>query len=370
MPSHYNDEKKSRFRGLKPGKELTTTTPASEAVSKVLEGVSGIPGAITGGEPVKAYRGYGLGKERGMGFMEAGIPIPEDQAGVMQTMPTRPAVGDIGDPTQTLPVVTGGAPRGAIPAGPVDLTPRLGDIAAGIESALPPEFDTKAAHALAEKRYPEGQAYIPDPRFGPIMDKVLGPAPTGPEGLTQGIPSEITTGGAPASFADILSRATQPSQGGIEAPSSSGNAMVDLFRFVSHNKRVEARNRMVSEQQQRDIGVEQFEKGQEFKERKLASEEKGREGALDLSRRKAIATAAKGAEKLDPFKKRALDLLQKDPEYQFLRGEEKRTAELKAIEEVEKRHGRTGTKKTPKEGTTKEIGDRSFKVVKGQWMEV
>ena len=361
MPSHYNEEeaipipKEAAFRNI----SSIVRTPTVPAVKRPTgfrgEEISTIAGMS------QPQRRIAAGHRREFGETPDLNLLRRDTSGLgkseMMPMPIDPTTKRVLEAASTVDITPGGAggPRGAIPAGPVDLTPRLGEIEAGVEGALPAAFDTGKAHELGLERYQEGQVYLPPGqrgRYADIMDKVLGPAPTGPEGvtrpLTQGIPSEITP------------------------PTSSGNAMVDLFRFVSHNKRVQERNRLISEQKQRDIGIEQFEKGQEFKERKLTSEEEGREGALDLSRRKAIATTAKEADKLDPFKKRALDLLQKDPEYPFLQGEEKRTAELRAIEEVERRHGRTktGEKPKPKEGTTRTIGKKNFKVVKGQWMEV
>jgi hypothetical protein len=358
MPSHYNDEKKrSRLPGLKPGEALTTAGPGLEAVKKV---VGGVTGAITGGEPVTPYRGYGLGEKRGMGFMEAGIPIPEDQAGVMQTMPTKPvALGGISPKTPGVVDITppmgggAGAIPGAMPTGPVDLTPRLGEIEAGVEGALPAAFDTEKAHRLGMERYGEGQVYLPPgqrSRYADIMDSVLGPAPTPPAGaarpITEGIPSEITP------------------------PARSGNAMVDLFRWVSHNKRLQQQNKQMAEQKRLNLEAQKYEGEQEFKEKKLVSEEKGRKGALDLSRRKAIATEAKGAVKLDPFVKRARDIaLKKNPDFAYLPKEEQDTIILQEIERTQKLHGQD-KKPKPKEGDTKTLGDKEYKKVNGKWMEV
>lgn len=353
MPSHYNEEekkKRSRLPGLEPGKELTTAGPGIEAIkSAVSETGKTLFGGIAP-EKRGGYRGHEIGERAGTGFMESGIPIPTSQAGVMQPMPTRPAMGDTADPMLALPDGVGGTGTGeAIPSGAVDLTPRLTDISTGVASGLPPAFDVDAAHKLGMKRFGEGQVHLPPgqrSRYSDIMDKVLGPAPTtGPAPVTEGIPSEIA------------------------APGSSGNAMVDLFRWVSHNKRVQQQNKQLAEQKKRGLEAERYEDEQEFKERKLVSEEKGRTGALDLSRRKAIATEAKGAEKLDPFVKRAVDLLEKSDEYKYEQDPEKRrTMRLKEIEEVEKRHGRSrsGEKKVAR----KKIGEKEYEKVNGQWMEV
>ena len=351
MPSHYEEEKKverSRLPGLKPGEKLTTAGPGIEAIKSAVSRTGGTLFGDIAPEIRGGYRGYETGDRAGTGFMESGIPIPPDQAGVMQPMPARPAVGTTGAPMVTLPDGIGGSGTvgtgGAMPTSPVDLTPRLGEIEAGVEGALPAAFDKDRAHRLAMAKYPEGQPRLPAAQqsvYGDAIDSVLGPAPT-VQPTPQGIPSEITP------------------------PVSSGNAMVDLFRWVSHNKRVQQQNKMMAEQEKLGLESERYAGEQEFKERELASEEKGREGALNIKRRQAIATEAKSAEKLDPFKKRAMDLLQKDPNYPFLEGEEKRTAELKAIEEVEKRHGRSEKKPKLKEGDEKIINGVTYKVVGGK----
>ena len=363
-----DEKKRSRFPGLKEGKELTTAGPGLEAVKRV---AGGITGAITGGEPVKADRGYGLDKERGMGFMEAGIPIPEDQAGMMQTMPTRPAVGDISGAT---PPVVYGAPMaggGAMPSTITDLTPRLGEIEAGVEGAIPSTFDTGKAHDLGMERYKEGQVYLPPGQkalYGDAIDSVLGPAPT-VQPTPQGIPT-TTPGGYDSKFADVMSRATSGRQG----PGSSGNAMVDVLRWVSENARRKQQIGLEGEQKQRTLEAEKYAGAQEFKERKLASEEKGREGTLKLKRREAIATEAKDAEGLNLFMERAEDLIKDTDAYKYEQDPEKKeTMLLTAAENVEARHRQSkpeGKGPKLKEGDERTIKGKTYRVIGGKVVEL
>jgi len=277
MPEHYDDDKKERSRlpGLKPGQKLATAGPGIEAIKSA---VSKTGETLFGGiapEKRGGYRGYETGDRAGTGFMESGIPIPPDP------IPPRPAMGTTVAPMMTLPDGTGGtgaggvAAGGALPSGPLEMWAqgeKGGFGAMGEEGALPSSWDVDAANKRGMEKYGEG-AYNLSPRlrtmYGDVMDKTLGPATIQP--AQQGIPS------------------------GIDAPSSSGNAMVDLFRWVSHNKRVQQQNKMRQEQERLGLEAEKYAGEQDFKERKLSSEEKGREGALDLSRREAIATTAKEA---------------------------------------------------------------------------
>lgn len=415
MPSHYEEEKKverSRLPGLRPGEKLTTAGPGIEAIkSAVSETGKTLFGGIAP-ETRGGYRGYETGGRAGTGFMESGIPIPTDQAGVMQPMPVRPAVGRTVAPIMTLPDGTGGAGAvgtgGAMPTSPVDLTPRLGEIEAGVEGGIPSAFDTKKAHDLGMARYPEGQAYIPyeQPRlsagqqsvYGDVLDKFLPSTKPGLLGGDGDLPEKIPYGpgnfrdyaGKPTSIygdpveqpegydprlADIMSRATQPTQqgaipSGISGPGSSGNAMVDLFRWVSHNKRVQQQNKIMAEQKKLGLESERYAGEQEFKERKLASEEKGREATLDLSRRKAIATEAKKAEKRDPSIKEARAFaLKTNPDFAYLPKEEQDTIILREIKKTRQLHGQekpSGRQKPTVDGWLKAAKEQGSKLSEEQ----
>ena len=290
---------------------------------------------------------------------EEAIPIPKPEATAFRNItsiasPTTPAI-DVKRPTgyrgeeieriAAMPQV-----QRDIAAGhrrEFGETPELGllrkePIRDGVSEMMPMPMDPetqKVIEAGAMAQIP-GQYGPPRPparakgtfQYADIMDKVLGPAPTPAVApVTEGIPAEIAV------------------------PTRSGDAAVDLFRWAAYQARTKQRGEQISKARQTALDVSKFEKGMEFKEKKLAAEETGRKSAIDIKRREAIATTAKEADKPDPFVKEARAMaLKLHPDLPYLPKEEQDTIVLQEIERTEKLHGRkkseveaAGKKKKP-----------------------